>query len=120
MIRFTKSLIICAGLFSPSLPSAYSQTIPGCYHAEYYSDSRAHCADLSSNDVIALGILQVIPNEATGRPKVVLVDDVHGRLELLLTRGLIQAIDESPMEVFEVEGSITNGQMTVKTLRPIE
>lgn len=120
MIRLTKSLIACVSTITLAYPSAYAQTLPGCVHAEYYSDSRAHCADLSSSDVIALGIIEVVTHESNGPRKVFLLDDAHGRIELLLTRGLIRALDESPMEAFEVEGSITDGQMTVKTLRPIE
>lgn len=98
MNRLLKNLILIACLaFGPSL-SIYAQH--------------------SREDVVAIGFVTVVAGQ-NGRT-VILDDEYYGEVELLLTPGLVQTVDEYPAESFEAEGTLTNGQMIVKSLRPIE
>lgn len=99
--------------------SGAAQPSASCTTKEKFNDAVNRCVDISTDDVIVLGTVKV---EAAkdGKQMVILHDDSRGDIELILTSSLVEAIDESPAESFEVEGSLANGQMTVKNLRPIE
>ncbi|RZA27221.1 MAG: hypothetical protein EOP10_00885 [Proteobacteria bacterium] len=124
MIRPANSLIITACLFLSgfvfSFGELYADTSKGCSHRERYEDAGELCTDISPEDVIAIGSLRVGPNGLQGIKRVVLHDEEKGDIDLVLTPSLIQAVDESPAESYEVEGTLVNGQMVVKSLRPIE
>lgn len=124
MIRSAKSLIIIAGiLLSGSFDVARAQSASrDCTHEEKFVDAVDRCVDITSDDVVALGSVRVTGSEqgSYSDRKVILYDETRGDLQLVLTAGMVQAVDESPAVSYEVEGSIVNGQMIVKNLRPIE
>ncbi|RYZ84187.1 MAG: hypothetical protein EOP04_18505 [Proteobacteria bacterium] len=124
MIRPVNSLIITACLFLSgfafSFGEVYADSARSCSHIERYEDAGERCTDISPDDVIAIGSLRVAPNGLQGIKRVVLHDEEKGDIDLVLTSSLIQAVDESPAESYEVEGTLVNGQMIVKSLRPIE
>lgn len=104
MIRLARNLVILAGLSFFGMQG-----------------SLAKAQDVSLDDVIAIGAVRVVQTEGPlASKRVILHDEQRGDLELILTPTLIDTIDEYPADSFEVEGLITNGQMTVKNLRPIE
>ncbi|MBC7532068.1 MAG: hypothetical protein H7318_10850 [Oligoflexus sp.] len=90
-----------------------------CTTHEVFVDAGNRCVDIKTDDVIVLGTLKVETGK-DGKPLVILHDDSRGDIELLLTPSLVEAVDESPAESFEVEGHLSNGELTVKNLRPIE
>jgi hypothetical protein len=105
---------------NPHVGEAYAQGNRDCLHRERYEDATERCTDISSDDAIAIGSVRVSSHGPSATRKVVLHDEDKGDIELLLTPSLIQAVDESPAESYEVEGALVNGQMIVKALRPIE
>ncbi len=96
--------------------SSQAQT---CLDKERYTDAESRCTDPKLGDVILLGYLRI--QEVDGAKRAVLHDEKLGDVLLLLTPGLVQAIDESPAESYEVEGAMVGAsQIAVKSLRPIE
>lgn len=120
MIRSAQNLMITAGITFGGMfsPYAFSQSQDPCTERAWYTDTLEHCTDANPDDVIVLGSVQVL-HSAYGK-RVVLHDDKRGDIELLLTKSLVQTVDEYPADSYEAEGTLTNGQMIVKSLRPIE
>jgi hypothetical protein len=98
---------------------ATAQPANSCTNQQRYVDSVERCVDIKSTDVIALGTLRVEEGK-DGNAKVVLHDETRGDIDLILTPSLVDAVDESPADSYEVEGFLHNGELTVKNLRPIE
>ena len=117
MSNYIKSFVIFLTLFFVN--SAAAQPSSSCTTKQKFVDTVNRCVDISSDDVIVLGTLKVETTKV-GRQIVILHDDSRGDIELILTASLVDAIDESPAESFEVEGYLSHGEMTVKNLRPIE
>ncbi len=90
-----------------------------CVDKERYLDLEYRCVDPSLADSILLGNVRV--SEQGKQKQVILHDEKRGDIVLVLTAGLVQAIDESPAESFEVEGVFfSESDFAVKSIRPIE
>ena len=112
--------IKCATLFLTLLmaPALSGQPSKSCTSQERFVDSVERCVDISSEDIIAIGTLRI--EAVRDESKVYLLDESRGKLELILTPSLVNALEESPADSFEVEGFLANGELVVKNLRPIE
>ncbi|MBC7660953.1 MAG: hypothetical protein H7249_14750 [Chitinophagaceae bacterium] len=91
----------------------------GCTSQQKSVDGVQRCVEPSSDDVIALGTLMRAPIPGGGE-RVILHDEKRGDIDLKLTPSLVEVVDESPADSFEVEGYLSGIELTVKNLRPIE